>query len=302
MAVPAHKRNRRGKRKAPHSTGTGKKCCNCGATRTPQWREGPEGPKTLCNACGVRYSRGKAAVAKDRLQKPETMGSKESSQQEQIQIQGQISKCQNAVLPSNCSNNQADLEVAEALITAKSLSPQRSAASALLETANMTRDMDAALTLMEVSASVQQTNGKSARLKSTELVAWQQHESKKIMRDDLPANEGVILQSTKGIHCPVGLNGCHALEDKGENKQTHSPIMENMKAIMGASAQLRKMRLLLEIAEAREMAAQKELELARTEVKRLSEEYDAALQSSMITIETAECDCKEPDSKKRRCI
>lgn len=22
---------------------------------TPVWRAGPEGPKTLCNACGVRY-------------------------------------------------------------------------------------------------------------------------------------------------------------------------------------------------------------------------------------------------------
>ncbi|GBG00163.1 hypothetical protein Rsub_12982 [Raphidocelis subcapitata] len=35
----------------------GKVCCECGATSTPQWREGPHGPKTLCNACGVRYQR-----------------------------------------------------------------------------------------------------------------------------------------------------------------------------------------------------------------------------------------------------
>mmetsp|Transcript_40534 Transcript_40534/g.120950 ORF Transcript_40534/g.120950 Transcript_40534/m.120950 type:complete len:301 (-) Transcript_40534:1163-2065(-) len=32
-------------------------CCQCGATQTPQWREGPLGPKTLCNACGVKYYR-----------------------------------------------------------------------------------------------------------------------------------------------------------------------------------------------------------------------------------------------------
>eukprot|EP00955_Chlamydomonas_euryale_P012533 134875-Chlamydomonas_euryale.AAC.9 len=37
--------------------GPGKQCVECGATSTPQWREGPVGPKTLCNACGVRYNR-----------------------------------------------------------------------------------------------------------------------------------------------------------------------------------------------------------------------------------------------------
>ncbi|GLU08756.1 hypothetical protein SLE2022_256470 [Rubroshorea leprosula] len=36
-----------------------KGCLHCGATRTPQWREGPLGPKTLCNACGVRYRLGR---------------------------------------------------------------------------------------------------------------------------------------------------------------------------------------------------------------------------------------------------
>jgi hypothetical protein len=30
-------------------------CLNCGLQKTPQWRMGPMGPKTLCNACGVRY-------------------------------------------------------------------------------------------------------------------------------------------------------------------------------------------------------------------------------------------------------
>ncbi len=64
--------------------GPGKQCVECGATQTPQWREGPSGegdaiplyvdccersltpssssspspgPKTLCNACGVRFNR-----------------------------------------------------------------------------------------------------------------------------------------------------------------------------------------------------------------------------------------------------
>ena len=30
-------------------------CTNCGRYKTPQWRIGPLGPKSLCNACGVHY-------------------------------------------------------------------------------------------------------------------------------------------------------------------------------------------------------------------------------------------------------
>ncbi|XP_073013743.1 GATA transcription factor 7-like [Typha latifolia] len=33
----------------------GRKCMHCSTTDTPQWRGGPEGPGTLCNACGIRY-------------------------------------------------------------------------------------------------------------------------------------------------------------------------------------------------------------------------------------------------------
>ncbi|XP_057433281.1 GATA transcription factor 1 [Lotus japonicus] len=37
----------------------GRKCLHCGAEKTPQWRAGPHGPKTLCNACGVRFKSGR---------------------------------------------------------------------------------------------------------------------------------------------------------------------------------------------------------------------------------------------------
>jgi len=37
---------------------TGAKACEmCGKTQSPEWRKGPSGEKTLCNACGLRFSR-----------------------------------------------------------------------------------------------------------------------------------------------------------------------------------------------------------------------------------------------------
>ncbi|EOA36949.1 hypothetical protein CARUB_v10009871mg [Capsella rubella] len=44
---------------ASNSDGIVRKCTHCETTKTPQWREGPSGPKTLCNACGVRYRSGR---------------------------------------------------------------------------------------------------------------------------------------------------------------------------------------------------------------------------------------------------
>lgn len=36
-----------------------RRCTHCGASKTPQWRAGPHGQKTLCNACGVKYKAGR---------------------------------------------------------------------------------------------------------------------------------------------------------------------------------------------------------------------------------------------------
>ncbi|KAF9454604.1 GATA-domain-containing protein [Macrolepiota fuliginosa MF-IS2] len=32
-------------------------CRKCGRTDSPEWRKGPDGPKTLCNACGLRWAK-----------------------------------------------------------------------------------------------------------------------------------------------------------------------------------------------------------------------------------------------------
>ncbi|KAA8515902.1 hypothetical protein F0562_019081 [Nyssa sinensis] len=41
------------------SPSVARKCSHCASEKTPQWRTGPLGPKTLCNACGVRYKSGR---------------------------------------------------------------------------------------------------------------------------------------------------------------------------------------------------------------------------------------------------
>ncbi|CAA6655390.1 unnamed protein product [Spirodela intermedia] len=44
---------------AAHASREKRRCWHCATEETPQWRAGPEGPKTLCNACGVRYKSGR---------------------------------------------------------------------------------------------------------------------------------------------------------------------------------------------------------------------------------------------------
>lgn len=40
-------------------------CTDCGTRDAPEWRKGPMGPKTLCNACGLRWSKNKKKLEND---------------------------------------------------------------------------------------------------------------------------------------------------------------------------------------------------------------------------------------------
>uniref|UniRef100_A0A1D1YLZ3 GATA transcription factor 15 n=1 Tax=Anthurium amnicola TaxID=1678845 RepID=A0A1D1YLZ3_9ARAE len=44
-------------RKCPEAAGEPKCCTYCRTTTTPLWRGGPSGPKSLCNACGIKYGK-----------------------------------------------------------------------------------------------------------------------------------------------------------------------------------------------------------------------------------------------------
>lgn len=46
---------------------TEKRCFICNINKTSLWRHGPLGLNTLCNACGLRYSRNKQLYNKKKI-------------------------------------------------------------------------------------------------------------------------------------------------------------------------------------------------------------------------------------------
>ncbi|GAA5909930.1 uncharacterized protein JCM6883_003141 [Sporobolomyces salmoneus] len=62
-ALSAMKRKREESVKSASSVKGGnapRACANCGRTSSAEWRSGPTGPKTLCNACGLRWSKARS--------------------------------------------------------------------------------------------------------------------------------------------------------------------------------------------------------------------------------------------------
>ena len=54
IAIPVDKDNRLGDKKKKLKVADEYVCTDCGTLDSPEWRKGPTGPKTLCNACGRR--------------------------------------------------------------------------------------------------------------------------------------------------------------------------------------------------------------------------------------------------------
>ncbi|CAA2970984.1 GATA transcription factor 18-like [Olea europaea subsp. europaea] len=63
MAAPSSSANRNHRGGSNSSANSGgdpllaRRCANCDTTSTPLWRNGPRGPKSLCNACGIRFKK-----------------------------------------------------------------------------------------------------------------------------------------------------------------------------------------------------------------------------------------------------
>ncbi|WOG88024.1 hypothetical protein DCAR_0207257 [Daucus carota subsp. sativus] len=79
-----------------------RKCLHCEITKTPQWRAGPLGPKTLCNACGVRYKSGRLFPEYRPAASPTFVPSLHSNSHKKVvemRIKGGEKKFMNATVP-----------------------------------------------------------------------------------------------------------------------------------------------------------------------------------------------------------
>ncbi|KAK0624653.1 putative white collar 2 protein [Bombardia bombarda] len=57
IAIPMDRDPRTGEKKKKLKMAEEYVCTDCGTLDSPEWRKGPSGPKTLCNACGLRWAK-----------------------------------------------------------------------------------------------------------------------------------------------------------------------------------------------------------------------------------------------------
>ncbi|KVH90622.1 GATA transcription factor 12-like [Cynara cardunculus var. scolymus] len=81
--------------------GQGRKCTHCLSQRTPQWRAGPQGPKTLCNACGVRYKSGRLLPEYRPAKSPTFVSHKHSNSHKKVL------EMRMTILPSSLANSSS---------------------------------------------------------------------------------------------------------------------------------------------------------------------------------------------------
>ncbi|KAF9138131.1 hypothetical protein BG015_002476 [Linnemannia schmuckeri] len=105
------------------SSSSQKRCGYCNCTTTPMWRRGPNGPSTLCNACGVKWKHGKIMQdvtesqpaptsgqgSSATLSTPRSSNSSKSSKESQDNVysrQTESKKSINKVSPSGGTSNK----------------------------------------------------------------------------------------------------------------------------------------------------------------------------------------------------
>ncbi|XP_051152329.1 putative GATA transcription factor 22 [Andrographis paniculata] len=84
-------------------------CSDCNTTKTPLWRSGPNGPKSLCNACGIRQRKARralAAAAAAAADQPPAMKIKVQHKENIGKIKGQVKKRRKNSSSATTGNHQ----------------------------------------------------------------------------------------------------------------------------------------------------------------------------------------------------
>ncbi|GLU10043.1 hypothetical protein SLE2022_268720 [Rubroshorea leprosula] len=102
-------------------------CADCNTTKTPLWRSGPRGPKSLCNACGIRQRKARramaaaaAAVANGTVVAAETTPTKGKLQhKDKRSSNGFKKKCKHMTSPANQGRNKLCFEELRIILSQK---------------------------------------------------------------------------------------------------------------------------------------------------------------------------------------
>ncbi|PIA61190.1 hypothetical protein AQUCO_00300608v1 [Aquilegia coerulea] len=103
-----------------------KKCCvDCKTTKTPLWRGGPAGPKSLCNACGIKHRKQRRALmgvnkSGSQIHKKKEIGNQESNNNNKLDLSLRNEESNNKLdvsLRNQESNSKLDVSLRLRLLT-----------------------------------------------------------------------------------------------------------------------------------------------------------------------------------------
>ncbi|EEF48061.1 GATA transcription factor 21 [Ricinus communis] len=82
-----------------NSNNTIRVCSDCNTTKTPLWRSGPRGPKSLCNACGIRQRKARRALAAAQASANGTIFAPDTAAMKTNKVQNKEKRTNNSHLP-----------------------------------------------------------------------------------------------------------------------------------------------------------------------------------------------------------
>ncbi|KAI3979050.1 hypothetical protein MKX01_016225 [Papaver californicum] len=123
---------------------TRKSCVDCQTSKTPLWRGGPAGPKSLCNACGIRYRKKRRAIlGLKKEESDQVKKEKKDNHHHKIQINNKKNNNSNKII-------SASLKL-RLLAFGREVMLQRSAAMGSTQRQQLGEEEQAAVLLMALS-------------------------------------------------------------------------------------------------------------------------------------------------------